>query len=47
MQRKELMTDKTELPSRYWEPQPDDDDLMQMMVENKKQCDNSDPLPFE
>lgn len=45
MQRKELMADRHDLPSRFWEPQPDEEDLLRM--EEEKQSDDTDPLPFE
>ena len=50
MHRKELMADRHDLPSRFWEPQPDEEDLLQMMAENEKQRNysdhDSDSLPF-
>ena len=35
------------LPSRFWEPQPDEDDLKRMELEYVENEDDDEPLPFE
>lgn len=46
-QRKELMPDRHALPSRFWEPQPDEEDLEQMKREYESSELDDEPLPFE
>lgn len=47
-QRKELMPHNYELPSNFWQPQPDEEDLKRMEQEYKDdESYNDDPLPFE
>ena len=51
MQRKELMHERFPLPSRYWEPQPDEEDLERMrqvyeVMRQEYEMDD-EPLPFE
>ena len=50
-QRKELMYDRNRLPSGYWEPQPDEDDLERMRKEYEEahKCDDEklEELPFD
>ncbi len=46
-QRKELATERHELPSRFWEPQPDEEDLKRMEQESKESWMDDEPLPFE
>ena len=46
-QRKELVYEKHDLPSRYWEIQPDDEDLERMEKENALPWMENEPLPFE
>jgi hypothetical protein len=38
--------ERHELPSRYWEPEPDEEDLERMEREYTDDGD-SEPLPFE
>ena len=45
-QRKELAYERHPLPSRYWEPEPDEEDLEQMMKEAEGQEEDIE-LPFE
>ncbi len=45
-QRRELAYEKHELPSRYWEPQPDEEDLERMEQENEENWMDDEPLPF-
>lgn len=44
-QRTELMYERCELPSRFWEPQPDEEDLKRMAAEAEPMDDEE--LPFE
>ena len=44
--RPELLTEKHELPSRFWEPQPDAEDLERMEREYKGSALDEEPLPF-
>ena len=46
-QRKELTVDRHDLPSRYWEPQPDEEDIKRMEQENTESWLDDEPLPFE
>ncbi len=46
-QRKELTAEKHELPSRFWEPEPDEEDLERMRQEHKECWMDDEPLPFE
>ena len=46
-QRKELAADRHDLPSRYWEPQPDEEDIKRMEQENAESWMDDEPLPFE
>ena len=39
--------EKRDLPSRYWEPQPDEEDLERMRREYKPSEMDDEPLPFE
>ena len=38
---------KEMLPSRYWEPQPDEEDIKRMEQENTESWMDDEPLPFE
>lgn len=44
--RRELMSEKHELPSRYWEPAPDESDIEVPVPEPEFGDDDSDELPF-
>ena len=47
-QRKELMPHNYELPSNFWQLQPDEEDLKRMEQEHKNDEQyNDEPLPFE
>lgn len=46
-QRLELLTERRELPSRFWEPQPDEEDLARMEREYEGGTLDEEPLPFE
>jgi hypothetical protein len=47
-QRKELAYERHSLPSRYWEPEPDEEDLERMMKEAEARGQEEDEeLPFE
>ena len=47
-QRKELAYERRRLPSRYWEPEPDEEDLERMMKEAEASGQEEDEeLPFE
>ena len=39
--------EKRDLPSRFWEPEPDEEDLERMAKENKELWMDDEPLPFE
>lgn len=39
--------DRHDLPSRYWEPEPDEEDLERMEQEYKENGLDDEPLPFE
>jgi hypothetical protein len=45
--RRELATERYELPSRFWEPQPDEEDLARMEREYEGSELYDEPLPFE
>ena len=45
--RKEMLPDRYELPSRFWEPEPDEEDLERLEQENKENWMDDEPLPFE
>ena len=51
--RKELLPDRYSMPSRFWEPQPDEEDLKRIEEENRKKLEqegseeDDEPLPFE
>ena len=45
-----ILYDRHELPSRYWEPQPDEEDLERIRKENETNNINiygDEPLPFD
>ena len=50
-QRKELIYERHELPSRFWEPEPDEEDLKRIEEENPKRLEqegiDDEPLPFD
>ena len=46
-QRKELLPDWHDLPSRFWEPQPDEEDPARMKREYEGSERDDEPLPFE
>ena len=46
-QRKELAYERHTLPSRFWEPEPDEEDLERMMQEAEENDLEADELPFE
>lgn len=46
-QRKELAYERHPLPSRFWEPEPDEEDLERMMREAEENDQEADELPFE
>lgn len=46
-QRKELMPVTGDLPSRYWEPQPDEEDLKRLEQEYEGSELDDEPSPFE
>lgn len=53
-QRRDLgFGDRHNLPSRFWEPTPDEEDLKRIEEENRKRLEQEDseegdePLPFE
>ena len=45
--RKEMLPDRYELPSRFWEPEPDEEDLKRLEQENEENWMDDEPLPFE
>ena len=49
--RKEMLPDRYELPSRFWEPEPDEEDLKRIEEENLKRLEqegiDDEPLPFD
>lgn len=46
-QRKELAYERYSLPSRFWEPEPDEEDIERMMREAEDQEYSEDEeLPF-
>ena len=47
-QRQDLgYNEKHDLPSRFWEPQPDEEDLARMEREYEGSAIDDEPLPFE
>lgn len=46
-QRKELIHEQHDLPSRFWEPEPDEEDLMRLQQEYEDSELDNEPLPFE
>ena len=51
-QRRDLgYGEKHDLPSRFWEPEPDEEDLKRIEEENLKRLEqegiDDEPLPFE
>ena len=47
-QRKELAYERHPLPSRYWEPEPDEEDLERMRKEaEEREPEENEELPFE
>ena len=46
-QRKELMHEQYDLSSRFWEPEPDEEDLMRLQQEYEDSELDNEPLPFE
>lgn len=44
-QRKEMMYERHTLPSRFWEPEPDEEDLKRIATETEE--DEDLELPFE
>ena len=46
--RSELgLHEKNELPSRFWEPEPDEEDLARMAQEYEGSELDDEPLPFD
>ena len=45
--RKEILPDRYDLPSRFWEPEPDEEDLERLEQENEENWMDDEPLPFE
>ena len=45
--RKELAAERHDLPSRFWEPQPDEEDLKRLETEYEGSELDEEPLPFE
>jgi hypothetical protein len=45
--RKEMLPDRYKLPSRFWEPEPDEEDLERLEQENEENWMDDEPLPFE
>lgn len=39
--------EKHDLPSRYWEPQPDEEDLARTEQEHEGAWMDDEPIPFE
>ena len=46
-QRRELLPDRHELPSRFWEPGPDEEDRERMEREYEGSDFDDESLPFE
>ena len=47
-QRRDLgYSEKRDLPSRFWEPQPDEEDLERTKQEYEGSDLDDEPLPFE
>jgi len=52
MRRQLGLREKHDLPSRFWEPEPDEEDLKRIEEENLKRLEQEgsdwdEPLPFE
>lgn len=45
-QRKELAYERHDLPSRFWEPEPDEEDIERMMREAEATEPEEEELPF-
>ena len=45
--RRELLPDRHGLPGRFWEPQPEEEDLARMEREYEDCAIDDEPLPFE
>ena len=45
--RKEMLPDRHDLPSRFWGPEPDEEDLERMEREYEGSEEDDEPLPFE
>ena len=45
--RKEMLPDRYDLPSRFWEPEPDEEGLERLEQENEENWMDDEPLPFE
>ena len=43
----EKRTETKDMPSRYWEPQPDEEDLKRLETEYEGSELDEEPLPFE
>ncbi len=43
----EKRTETKDLPSRFWEPQPDEEDLKRLEAEYEGSELDEEPLPFE
>lgn len=46
-QRKEMLTNRHPLPSRFWEPEPDEEDLKRLEQEYEGSELDDEPLPFK
>ena len=46
-QRKELMHEQHALPSRFWEPGPDEEELKRLEQKYEVSEADEEPLPFE
>ena len=44
-QRKELAYERHTLPARFWEPEPDEEDIMRMMMEAEEKGQDEDMEP--
>ena len=51
MRRQLGLREKQDLPSRFWEPEPDEEDLKRIEEENLKRLEqegiDDEPLPFD
>ena len=51
MRRQLGLREKHDLPSRFWEPEPDEEDLKRIEEENLKRLEqegiDDEPLPFD